>query len=119
MEEESETLDKETSDDFETIMNEEENTLSQLPKDSFKHIFWRQQKEAIGKKNALRWHPLMIKWCLYLRHFSSKAYETLRNSGCIVLPSQRILCDYFGAMKAEAGFSNEVDHQLLGCHLYG
>ncbi len=55
----------------------------------------------------------MIKWCLYLRHHSSKAYETLRDSGCLVLPSQRTLRDYSNAVKAEAGFSSDVDWQLL------
>ena len=37
------------------------------------------------------WHPLIIKWCLYLRHLSGKAYETTRSSGCIKLLSQRTL----------------------------
>ncbi len=60
-----------------------------------------------------RWHPLMIRWCLYLRHFSNKAYDTIRESGCITLPSQRTLRDYSNAVKAEAGFSPEVDNQLL------
>lgn len=55
----------------------------------------------------------MIKWCLYLRHFSSKAYNAIRDSGCVVLPSQRTLRDYSSAIKAEAGFSPEVDGQLL------
>ena len=49
----------------------------------------------------------MIRWCLYLRHYSSKAYD---DSGCIVLPSQRTLRD---SIRADAGFSSEVDQQLL------
>ena len=60
----------------------------------------------------MRWHPLIIRWCLYLRHQSSKAYETLRQSGCLHLPSQCTLQDYSHCVKAEAGFSTEVD-----CHL--
>ena len=60
----------------------------------------------------MRWHPLMIEWCLYLRYQSSKGYETLRDSGCIHLPSQQTLRDYSNCIKAEAGFSLEVDHQL-------
>ena len=54
----------------------------------------------------------MIKWCLYLRHQSSKAYETIRQSG-IALPSQRTLRDYSNAVKAGAGFSLDVDRQTL------
>lgn len=60
----------------------------------------------------MRWHPLMIRWCLYLCHQSSKAYETLRQSGCLHLPSQCTLRDYSHCVKAGAGFSTEVD-----CHL--
>ena len=53
----------------------------------------------------------MIKWCIFLRHQSSKAYEMLRQ--CIHLPSQRILRDYTNCIKAKAGFFAEVDQQLI------
>ena len=55
----------------------------------------------------------MIHWCLYLRHESSSAYETLRDSGVIVLPSQRTLHDYTHHISARIGFSHEVDLQLM------
>lgn len=44
--------------------------MQQYPKDSFSRIFWQQQMEAASRKNArtMRWHPLMIRWCLSLRH---------------------------------------------------
>ena len=58
------------------------------------------------------WHPLMIKFFLYRRHQSSKGYETIRQSGLVSLPLQRILHDHSNAVKAVPGFSNEVDHQL-------
>ncbi len=54
----------------------------------------------------------MIRWCLYLRNRSSGAYDTLRESGCIKLPSQRTLRDYTYYVKAKVGFSNEVDTML-------
>ncbi len=52
-------------------------------------------------------------WWLYLQHFSGKAYEAIRESGCISLPSQRTIRDYSNAGRADAGFSPEVDQQLL------
>ena len=55
----------------------------------------------------------MIRFCRYLRHQSNKAYETLRQSGIISLPSQRTLRDYSHAVKAEPGFSKAVDQQLM------
>ena len=44
---------------------------------------------------------------------SSGAYETLRSSGCLHLPSQRTLRDYTHYVKAAAGFSHEVDLMLM------
>ena len=49
----------------------------------------------------------------FLRHQPSKAYELLRESGVIRLPSQRTLRDYSNCVKAVAGFSHEVDRQLM------
>ena len=67
-----------------------------VPVDSFQKLFWEQQKKAALLKNSqsMRWHPLMIKWCIYLKYLSRKVYETIRDSGCVALPSQRTLRDY-------------------------
>ena len=71
--------------------------------------------KAASCKNAkgIRWHPLFIRWCLFLRHQSSGAYETLRESDVVPLPSQRTLRDYTYYVKAHVGFSNDVDRQLM------
>lgn len=61
----------------------------------------------------MRWHPLIIKWCLYLHHRSSGAYKTLRESGILSLPSSRTLRDYRHFAPAKAGFSRSYDQQLL------
>ncbi len=98
-----------------SIMKEEHNTVRKTyPPDSFQMIFWNQQKQAAERSpKGMRWHPLMIKWCIYLRHLSSKSYETLRESGCVSLPSQRTLRDYTNCVRASSGFSHEVDKQLM------
>ena len=82
---------------------------------SFQQLFWSQQKEAAACKDkcGMRWHLTIIKWCLFLRHQCSKAYETLHRSGCINLPSQRTLQDYSQCVKSAAGFSLDVDQQLM------
>lgn len=116
IEQQSVVVDEPVADDLSQIMEEEEVQVQSLfPEGSFQQVFWQQQKQAVQQKDkrGIRWHPLMIRFCLYLRHHSGKAYEALRNSGCIVLPSQRTLRDYSHAVKAEAGFSKEVDHQLM------
>lgn len=60
----------------------------------------------------MRWHPLVIKWCLYLQYRSSGAYEALRCSGIITLPSGRTLRYYKHFVPAVTGFSSDYDQQL-------
>lgn len=109
------TLDDDMTHDLHQIMAEEESNIREkYPEGSFKALFWQQQKEAAEKSSrGMRWHPLMIRWCIYLRHHSNKAYEALRDSGCVFLPSQRTLRDYTNCVKASAGFSVDVDRQLM------
>ena len=109
------SLDREVTDDLHQVMEEEEEkAMSDVQPGSFRHIFWQQQKEAASRdRRGMRWHPAMIKWCIFLRHQSSRAYETLRESGCLYLPSQRTLRDYSQCVKSTAGFSTAVDQQLM------
>ena len=111
-------LDDVTSSDLTQIVTEEEQAVySAFPPGSFQRIFWEQQKDCLSRvgkgMKGMRWHPLMIKWCIYLRHLSSKSYELLRESGVVCLPSQRTLRDYTNCVKANPGFSHDVDTQLL------
>jgi hypothetical protein len=49
-------------------LSENEHFVDNLPEDSFQKLFWQQQIDALGrsgsKKHGIRWHPLMIRWCL-------------------------------------------------------
>ena len=92
-----------------------EGVLSKHGEESFQGKFWSQQLKATATTSASgrRWHPLIIKWCLYLHHVSSKAYETIRNSGIITLPSSRTLRDYKHLSSTKVGFSIEADRQLV------
>ena len=74
------TLDEEIHNDLKQIIKRENSELF----NTFQKVFW-QQVHAAFKDDArdMRWHPLMIKWCIYLRHQSQSAYETLRYSKCI------------------------------------
>ena len=110
------SMDDDITDDLHKVMEEEEKkAMDGVEQGSFRQLFWSQQKEAAGKrdKRGMRWHPAMIKWCLFLRHQSRSAYSTLRDSGCLFLPSERSLRDYSQAVKSEIGFSAAVDSQLL------
>ena len=109
------TLDESMHTDLHSIMSSENDSiLRSFPEGSFGRLFWKQQLDASSKKDkrGMRWDPLMVKWCLYLRHKSSGAYELLRDSGCVSLPSQRTLRDYTHYMKTTVCFSDEIDMQL-------
>lgn len=99
------------------MMDNNKDILEQFPPGSFARMFWQQQLEGISRKSTnskrgMRWHPLMVKWCLYLRHKSSGAYDVMRKTGCIALPSDRTLRDYTHYVTTKVGFSLEVDLQL-------
>ena len=83
--------------------------------ETFSSIFWQQQIKAVSLTNTkgMRWHPTMIRCCLYLHHKSSGCYSTLRNYGIITLPSDRTLRDYRHASSSTSGFSVETDQELL------
>ena len=104
-------VDPSTHNDLLAIMSAQKDTGSG---DTFRSIFWQQQLKAakLSKKNGMRWHPAMIRWCLYLHHRSSGCYATLRNSGVITLPSERTLRDYRHCFSADFGFSASSDRQL-------
>jgi hypothetical protein len=107
-------LDKKMEKDFEIIMKEHhQRVCEEYPNGSFQRLFWESQLHAISQhKNAIRWHPSIIKWCIYLRHKSPRAYEILRATNCIILPSQRTLRDYTYHFNTTAGFSTGLDRQL-------
>lgn len=61
----------------------------------FQRLFWDQQcKYASSGRNGMRRNPMIIKWCLYIRSKSAEAYNYVRVTGFIKLPSARTLFDY-------------------------
>lgn len=61
----------------------------------------------------MRWHPVMVRWCLNLKMLSSAAYHALCTSGFMRLPSERTLHDYTHYVKSKTGFQSAVDEQLI------
>lgn len=100
-------------EDLVAVMDQHESEVcSNFDEESFQALFWKQQRQALGRGTNVRWHPLMIKFCLYLHHCSSKAYKMLQSSKCLCLPSQRTLRDYTHFNTTGAGFSAATDDQL-------
>ena len=110
-----ETVDRALHDEFKTIMEENNDGICDaFPAGSFRRLFWEQQLKAATSKDprSMRWHPMLIKWCLNLKLISSASYHALRTSGFITLPSERTLRDYSNFIKSKAGFQQEVNDQL-------
>ncbi len=108
-------VEKQLDNDLETIMHEQTNEINQqYAQDSFHRLFWDQQLASLKAKDKrqVRWHPMMIRWCLSLKLLSSASYSALRSSNLLVLPSERTLRDYTHFVKSKPGFSTGIDEQL-------
>ena len=96
--------------------------MSQFAPDSFQQIFFQEQLKynSLKKKSSMRWHPTMIRWCLFIKSKSAKAYEGMRSF--LSLPSNRTLFDYSHYMESDLGVNPRVVEQLivkankLGCY---
>ena len=84
------------------------------PEGTFQNLFWKEQVEASALKDQrqMRWHPLIIRWCLNLKLMSSALYHATRTAGFIKLPSEGTLRDYTHYFKHQAGFQTEIPRQL-------
>ena len=78
----------------------------------FMKLFWEQQKPVFLKKIVEKYHPMIIRFYLSLATKSGSAYDELRNSNVLVLPSSRTLRDYRNAIKPTVGFSPKVIAEL-------
>ena len=90
------SLGKSLNDDFISLFADStEEVQKSFHSGSFESLFGEQQAEALKKdKRHVRWHPMIIKWCLNIKLLSSSAYSALRSSGGLTLPSERTLRDY-------------------------
>jgi len=72
------------------VKDHNDSIEKQFPEGTFRWLFWQEQMKAARKTDAklMRWHPMMIKWCLNLKLLSSSAYHYLRSSGFVKLPSE-------------------------------
>ena len=109
------TLQEGLCDDIAQIARENEDTLDSLiPDGSPMRLLWEQQKKvlSVNSTSGMRWHPLLVKWCLSLKLKSPAAYRTLKESGFLILPSERTLRDYTHYMESGPGYRDDVDVHL-------
>ena len=85
-----------------------------FPKDSFCRVFWLQQLKAAKTKNKkqVRWHPLIVRWCLAIKLSSSAAYRTSKDTSFLTFPSERTLRNYTHIFQPKLGIQPEVNNHL-------
>ena len=99
--------------DLVTIMTENNKDVP-----PFMKLFWEeQQKYLSSSKNGVRYHPIIIRYCLRLAGKTPAAYAEIRfddknNSGFVILPSRRRLRDYKNYIRPRQGFNKNIVHQL-------
>ena len=104
LEKSSMDIDNELSNDFIKILDSADTKIT-----PFMKLFWQEQRKLFTRSTTgVRYHPMIIRFCLCLAAKSPSCYEELRNSGVLVLPSQRRLKDYRNVIKPKRGFQKEV-----------
>lgn len=107
-----ESIDETLSNSFEKII-ENDGT-------EFHKIFFHEQKKRWKGQNG-KWHPMLIRYAILLHSRSPSAYELLRDTGVLKLPSSRTLCDYSqyiapgcGLQKAKLDELRQSTENLIG-----
>ena len=102
-------VDRELSSDINEIMKT--NIKDASP---FMQLFWEEQNKNFSTNpNARKYHPMIIRFCLSLASKSASAYDELRNSNVLILPSRRTLRDYKNVIRPKTGFNSEVVEELV------
>ena len=111
-----ESIDSAMHTDILSIMTDKTDEIRKTyAEGSFSRLFWEEQLRAASHKDPrqVRWHPLIIRWCLNLKLMSSSAYHAFRTAGFIKLPCERTLRDYTNYFESKPGFQLEVNKQLV------
>jgi hypothetical protein len=75
--------------------------------------FLMSQKKAISSHpNGRRWNSNIIRLCLTLWSRSPKCYTDFRDSGFLVLPSQKFLQVYTNKFQQKAGCNQDLLHWM-------
>ena len=72
-------------------------------------LFWQEQKKAFSiSAKGMRWHPMMIRFAIYLQFQSPRAYQALKDTGVLRLPNKSTLRDYTNVIQPKSGFQHHV-----------
>ena len=89
----------------------------EFEEDSPQWLLWQQQKEQASKRNSkgMRWHPLIIRWCLSIFHTSPAAYKQLASKKLqfINLPHINTLKKFTKFTTPTSGFNPDILERLI------
>ena len=101
--------------DLRTIMSNADSTKLT----PFMKLFWEEQQKYLScsSSKGIRYHPMIIRYCLSLASKSGAVYDELRydektGTGVLVLPSRRRLRDYKNYIRPQRGFNGEIVNEL-------
>lgn len=94
-----------------------ETNQPSLEEGSPQWLLWQQQLEQASKKDnhTVRWHPLIIRWCLSIYHTSPAAYKQIssRRNKFLVLPHVNTLMKYLNFTESQTGFNPDIIERLV------
>ena len=109
------TVDSNLSEDLVSIMSDTDQTKLS----PFMKLFWEEQQKYLKcSSTTVRYHPMIIRYCLALASKSAAVYDDIRydqnkGTGFLVLPSRRRLRDYKNYIKPTRGFNDKIIAELL------
>ena len=109
-------LNKENQNISGSMHNSLVSVLEDEKMNKFLQLFWTEQKKAFAKDDpkGMRWHPMMIRLAIFLRSQSPSAYNSIRDTGILKLPGERILRDYTNYIQPQTGLNAAVLEDI--CH---
>ena len=95
------------------ILEEHSREHTGSSRDQFFPVLLNDQAKALTvPKRQMWWHPLVIKWCLRMFSKSHAAYDDLRESGFLNLPSGQLFSDYKNLSSPLSGWQTSTLYEM-------
>ena len=108
---------KVSNDQRELLCNSITSNSNSFEENSPMWLLWQQQKQQVSKSSkTMRWHPLIIRWCLSIHQTSLAAYKHIasKNNKFIALPHINTLKKYTNYFtNPMSGFNPDILEQIL------
>ena len=92
------------------------NQLNTFDENTPMRLLWQQQYEQSQKSpKGMRWHPLIIRWCLSIYQSSPATYRHIasKRNNFLVLPHVNTLKKYINFTDPMTGFNPDIIKQLI------